>query len=236
MIDVAAKPDEDDEESNKPQQTEVKETTDTTTEKSPTEKLPRLRVVVAPDVTPAVTTLLNVDKDGKLEGMDSSEIGSVIEVCPEGILLVQDIHKFIEHNRGAALIIDYGVEGSSDSIRGFSKHKQVSFLSRPGQVDVTADVDFTALKHAVNSRRGTNDISNTSPFAFGPIQQGKFLVSMGATERAMHIIDDEKTTDEHAAEIHDAIERLISPEHMGHRYKVLAIARKKEGIFEPAGF
>lgn len=236
MIDVAAKSDEDDEELQKPQQAEVKKTADTTTDIKLKEKLPRLRIVIAPDVTPGVTTLLNVDKDGKIEGDDSSEIGSVIEVCPEGILLVQDIHKFIEHNRGAALIIDYGEEGSSDSIRGFSKHKQVSFLSRPGEVDVTADVDFTALKHAVNSRRGAEDSSDNSPFAFGPIEQGKFLVSMGATERAMHIIDDDKTTDEHAAEIHDALERLISPEYMGHRYKVLAIARKKDGIFEPAAF
>jgi NADH dehydrogenase [ubiquinone] 1 alpha subcomplex assembly factor 7 len=208
---------------------------DDATEDNSKEKTPRIRVVVAPDVTPALTTLLNVGKDGQMDD-DSAEIGSIVEVCPEGILLVQDIYKFIDKNGGAALIIDYGEEGSSDSIRGFSKHKQVPFLSRPGQVDVTADVDFAALRHVVNSRRGPDDKDNKSPFAFGPIQQGKFLVSMGAAERAMHIIDDVKTTEEQAAELHDALERLISPECMGRRYKVLAIARKKDGIFEPAGF
>jgi SAM-dependent MidA family methyltransferase len=208
---------------------------DDTTEDDSREKIPRLRVVIAPDVTPALTTLLNVGNDGQMDN-DSAEIGAIVEVCPEGILLVQDIHKFIDKHGGAALIIDYGEEGSSDSIRGFAKHKQVPFLSRPGQVDVTADVDFGALKHVVNSRRGPNDKDNTSAFVFGPIEQGKFLVSMGAAERAMHIIDDVKTTEDQAAELHDALERLISPEYMGRRYKVIAIARKKDGIFEPAGF
>lgn len=239
MVDVAVKPDDDGEQEEQAPSanttTEVNDTSDNKTEDESMKKLPRLRIVVAPEVTPALKTLLNVGDDGQIDD-DVAEVGAIIEVCPEGIFLAQDIYKFINKNGGAALIIDYGEEGSSDSIRGFSKHKQVSFLSRPGQVDVTADVDFSALKHAVNSLRGADNLKNDAPFAFGPIQQGKFLVSMGAAERAMHIIDDVKTTDQQASELHDALERLISPDYMGHRYKVLAIGRKKDGIFAPAGF
>ena len=121
-------------------------------------KRPRLRIVLAPEVTPALKTLLRVDEDGKIPGDPASsnlkaEPGQVIEVCPEGILVVQDIAAVLEQQGGAAIIVHYGEEGSTDSLRGFWKHKQTHFLSLPGQTDVTADVDFTALKHAVNHAR-----------------------------------------------------------------------------------
>ena len=44
---------------------------------------------------------------GQMEG-DDSPIGQVCEVCPEGILLMQDIAKVLQSNGGAALVVDYG--------------------------------------------------------------------------------------------------------------------------------
>ena len=219
LVDVAVKKDEDDDE-------EEEDTAEPDTLKT------RLRATLATGLTPACSTLLNVDESGNMMN-DQSSVGDVCEVCPEGIFLVQDIAKLIERNSGGALIIDYGQEGSKDSVRGFSKHKQVNFLSKPGEVDVTADVDFAALRHAVNARERSD---NDNTHAFGPVTQGEFLAAMGALERVTALIEDDETTEEQAQNLYDALERLVLPEHMGERYKVLAIGRKKEGIFAPPGF
>ena len=243
-----------------------------------TKKLPRLRFVLPPDTTPALRTLLRVDGAGSplpdnhaSQSLDSLPAGSIIEACPEGLILVQDIASRIEKCRGAALIIDYGDNGAGgDTLRGFWRHTQVHPLSRPGEVDVTADVDFGALREAVNRRvsleeslerkRGTRNTDNSlteaelvselkdklgenrttnktiKPEAFGPIPQGKFLCSMGIVERVENYIGKDETTDEQADEICSALERLVSVDQMGERYKVLAIAAKKEGLFPPPGF
>ena len=232
-------------------------------------KLPRLRFVLPPDTTPALRTLLRVSGSGSpLEGNPTAEAlnalptGSVVEACPEGLLLAQDIADRIEKcNGGAALLIDYGEDGASsrDTMRGFWRHTQVHPLSRPGEVDVTADVDFAALRESVNQRIGleeslkrkhfadtgkvpppSTNIEQEKPInrpeAFGPVSQGQFLASMGIVQRVEKQIEADSTTDEQAYALYSALERLLAPDQMGERYKVLAIARKKEGLFPPAGF
>jgi NADH dehydrogenase [ubiquinone] 1 alpha subcomplex assembly factor 7 len=194
------------------------------------EKLPRLRYVLSPNVTPALRTLLNVNDAGVMEN-DEAEVGAICEVCPEGILLSQDIAQLLSKNGGSALIVDYGQDGSTDSIRAFSRHQQVHVLRRPGEVDVTADVDFAALRHAVNAKAESHGLH-----AHGPVTQGKFLMAMGAAERVSNLIEDENTSDEQAEDLYSALERLVLPEQMGERYKVMAIAKKKDGIFSPPGF
>jgi len=74
------------------------------------------------------------------------------------------------------------------------------------------------------------------PQAFGPTSQGKFLAQMGIVQRVEKKIEDPETTDEQAFEIYSAMERLIVAEQMGERYKVMAIAPKKDGLFPPPGF
>eukprot|EP00985_Skeletonema_marinoi_P013153 scaffold6490_cov97-Skeletonema_marinoi.AAC.3 len=249
--------------------TESTSTSSSTAEEKGAKKLPRLRFVLPPDTTPALRTLLRVSGSGSpLEGNPTAEAlnalptGSVVETCPEGLLLAQDIADRIEKcNGGAALLIDYGEDGASsrDTMRGFWRHTQVHPLSRPGEVDVTADVDFAALRESVNQRIGleeslkrkhfadTGKVSSPStnieeekpinrPEAFGPVSQGQFLASMGIVQRVEKQIEADSTTDEQAYELYSALERLLAPDQMGERYKVLAIARKKEGLFPPAGF
>lgn len=210
-----------------------KKANDASLERLKDKKKPRLRLVIAPEVTPAAKTLLQVDGETGLMPNENppAPVGSVMEVNPEGILFVQELARIIDKQGGGALVIDYGQEGSSDSIRAFARHEQVHFLSRPGQVDVTADVDFAALKHCVNAmemQRGTQ--------AFGPVRQGDFLMSMGAQDRAIHLIENENTSEEDAENIYQALVRLCDPAEMGERFKVLAIAAKKDGIFQPPGF
>ena len=208
------------------------------------EKTPRFRFVLPPDTTPALRSLLHVDpKTGRMEGahaseLDSHPVGQVMEVCPEGMILAQQIASRLERCGGGALIIDYGGEGSRDTLRAFRSHRQAHPLSSPGAVDVTADVDFAALREAVNNRRKEGEAVGVAnaPMAFGPVTQGKFLMEMGAADRVVALIERDGTTDEQAEDLCNALERLVDPEHMGERYKVMAIARKKDDIFNPPGF
>lgn len=265
MVDVAIKDEllEDEDENGNPLPKPA--TTSSSNNLPLSQKRPRLRIVLAPEVTPALKTLLHVDEEGKLLTDDDApsaslkaETGQVIEVCPEGILVAQDIAALLEQQGGAAIVVDYGEKGSTDSLRGFWKHKQTHFLSLPGQTDVTADVDFTALKHAVNFARprrlapkkvsGDDGTSSSQEGdmereirAYGPIAQGKFLVSMGAKERVIQAIESDSTSDEEAEQLFYALERLVAESEMGTRYKVLAIATERKDNSEsftvpPAGF
>ena len=205
---------------------------DPSSEQFKDKKKPRLRLVTAPEVTPAAKTLLKVDPDtGLMPNEDPpAPIGTVLEVNPEGILLAQELARIVDAQGGGALIIDYGQEGSRDSIRAFARHEQVHFLSRPGEVDVTADVDFAALRHGVNS------LQLKHVHAFGPMGQGEFLMSMGAQERAIHLIESANTSDEDAENIYQALVRLCDPQEMGERFKVLAICSEKAAYTFPTNF
>ncbi len=57
------------------------------------------------------------------------------------------------------------------------------------------------------------------------------MAQIGFVQRVDKKIEDPETTDEEAFEIYSAMERLIVAEQMGGRYKVMAIAPKKDGLF-----
>ena len=202
--------------------------------------IPRLRQVLAPNVTPAVELLLSSSYDQ----YDHFPEGTVVEICPDALFLIQDVAKVLEESQGAALIIDYGEEGTTDTLRAFSRHQQVPLTSRPGKVDVTADVDFFALKNCLSvdalkrNKDSTNDsrtLPSSSIHAFGPVKQGEFLMKMGAGELTMNVIEKDETTEEQAQAFADALKYLVLPEHMGEKFKVLALSRKRDELFGPAG-
>jgi NADH dehydrogenase [ubiquinone] 1 alpha subcomplex assembly factor 7 len=251
MVDLAMEDDDDDEDDENDVDATGTSKATSAPERTATKKVllrPRLRVVLAPEVTPPVRTLLRTDEHGWIAGEDrEADLGSIVEVNPEGILLVRDMAALIGSDDsgkaggggGAALIIDYGGEGSRDSIRAFSRHEQLPFLSLPGLVDVTADVDFAALKHAINeqmphprsrqtltSESSTELDSSQGPLpvrAYGPVTQGEFLMSMGLQERVLAVLEDDSTDDDHAENLYQAMVRLAAPDEMGERFKVLAI-------------
>jgi len=61
-----------------------------------------------------------------------------------------EIAKRIGKCGGGALIVDYGREGAlgTETLRAIKKHDIVSPLQEPGKVDLSADVDFDALRRA----------------------------------------------------------------------------------------
>lgn len=193
-------------------------------------KKPRFRFVLSKESTPAAKSLLHfnkIDNNGDDKNDDGFSPGDVLEVNPGALIVMQDISKRVSECRGASLIFDYGtMYGSGDTLRGFYKHKQIHPLSLPGKIDVTADVTFGALKQEVERyiKSTGGNVSNSQKLScLGPTTQGEFLIAMGAPERVIGLIEDDSTSEEQAEELFSGLERLINPDEMGERFKVLGI-------------
>lgn len=148
----------------------------------------RLRAVLSKGVTPA-TALLSPTSAGGFVHPKSGE--DVIEVCAQGLSLARRMARLVarECDGGAALIVDYGgMQRRGMTLRAISRHAQnLPFLTRPGEVDLTADVDFGALQRAAEEE------AETHARFHGAVTQRDFLLRMGIAQRmrnvAKHIID-----------------------------------------------
>jgi NADH dehydrogenase [ubiquinone] 1 alpha subcomplex assembly factor 7 len=140
------------------------------------------------------------------------------------------------------MFIDYGENYTQgDTVRGFKSHTQVSILSEPGLVDVTADIDFSQCVKAAERSFGNTTASGTDSSDKVDEQsgaersscahfatQGEFLMRMGIRDRVASLIELPSTTNEEAGELVTAFKRLVgstaqSTEYMGDKFKVLAI-------------
>jgi SAM-dependent MidA family methyltransferase len=133
---------------------------------------------------------------------------------------------------GAALIIDYGPASTVpvNSLRGIQRHNIVSPFSSPGEVDVSADVDFTALAEAaINASPGVE--------VYGPTEQGPFLLSLGIAERAAQLLQNAKDQSQRKT-IETGWKRLVERNGggMGKIYKAMAIVPESGGKRRPVGF
>lgn len=167
--------------------------------------------------------------------------GSIIEVCPDASIFATDfaarIGGSISHPKskpsGAALILDYGTSDTVpiNSLRGIRHHKRVNPFSAPGLVDLSADVDFTAVAEvAMSASEGVE--------VHGPITQGDFLELMGIRQRA-EMLTKSPGADASAVEnIERSWKRLVDkgPGGMGKVYKALAILPENDGRRRPVGF
>ncbi|GAB1209786.1 hypothetical protein APSETT445_008567 [Aspergillus pseudonomiae] len=179
-----------------------------------------------------------------------SQAGSTIEISPESRIYASEFARRIggasQHPRnasaqpapakripsGAALIMDYGTMDTIpvNSLRGIQHHRKVPPLSAPGQVDVSADVDFTALAEA--AIEGSEGVE-----VHGPVEQGDFLQTMGIAERMQQLLKHEKD-EERRKTLETGWQRLVEKGGggMGKIYKFMAIVPENEGKRRPVGF
>ena len=133
---------------------------------------------------------------------------------------------------GAALILDYGPADTipTSTLRGIRSHQPVSPFAHPGLVDISADVDFTALAEAALTASPGVEVH-------GPIEQGGWLQNMGIRERAEMICKNLREDEAGQRRVRGAIERLVERGGgaMGKIYKVLAIVPERGGR-RPIGF
>ncbi|EER40359.1 DUF185 domain-containing protein [Histoplasma capsulatum H143] len=136
---------------------------------------------------------------------------------------------------GAALILDYGTTSTIpiNSLRGIRNHRLVSPLVAPGEVDISADVDFTALAEAaIDASPGVE--------VYGPMEQGPFLEALGISERAAQLLRrmEGEGDEEKRKLIESGWKRLVERGGggMGKLYKALAIVPESGGKRRPVGF
>lgn len=155
---------------------------------------------------------------------DVIPVGDHVEVAPALETLITSLARRFRQNPGRALFLDYGPDDHSpdETLRAYKAGEQVHPLADPGASDLTADVDFPRLRRICESE---------GLAVHGPIQQRYFLTRLGARERAEALI---RANPQRADEIREAVEKLVSPDQMGARFK--AIAMTPHGVDAPPGF
>jgi SAM-dependent MidA family methyltransferase len=116
--------------------------------------------------------------------------------------------------KGALLIVDYGYVAPSGAatVQAVSNHAYADIFERPGEVDLTAHVDFTALAQ----------IARDAGLAVSPvIGQGEFLKNLGIDIRADSL--KKHATLPQAAAIDVGLRRLTDEAQMGTLFKVMEV-------------
>jgi NADH dehydrogenase [ubiquinone] 1 alpha subcomplex assembly factor 7 len=175
------------------------------------------RFVLAPGPTPAAA-LIPGDAAG-------APPGSVVEVCPAAVSLAHEIGRRIAARGGLALIVDYGGRRGAlgDTLQAVRRHDRHEVLDEPGEADLSARVDFATVARAA---------AEGGARAYGPINQGDFLIALGIEARAEAL--KRNATAKQGADIDAALHRLVDPGAMGTLFQALAIAHPEAPA--PAGF
>lgn len=232
---------------------------------TPTSKrstLTRLNAESIPDfhlthaLSPTPLSLLLPESSTRYKALKSRP-GSSIEISPDSCRHVADFALRIggpassrasSRASGAALVIDYGPSSTVpvNSLRGIKAHGRVSPFSEPGSVDLSADVDFTALAGAATKASEGVEV-------WGPVEQGDFLAEMGGEFRVQQLIKrletlaekrkpgfgEEQGLEEKKRAIEGAWKRLVDkagPQGMGRIYKAMALVPEGGGTRAPVGF
>jgi NADH dehydrogenase [ubiquinone] 1 alpha subcomplex assembly factor 7 len=150
--------------------------------------------------------------------------GAVVEVCPAASALIGDIARLIAGGGGSALIFDYGYETPHfrDTLKAVERHRHADPLAAPGTSDLSADVDFGALKRAAEEAGAA---------VYGPREQGDLLIDLGIEVRTRRLM---LANPKEAHTIFDGVKRLIDPAAMGTLFKALALGPR--GASNPPGF
>jgi NADH dehydrogenase [ubiquinone] 1 alpha subcomplex assembly factor 7 len=150
---------------------------------------------------------------------------AVFESCEPGCAVAAALGRRLAEHPGAALIIDYGHNATAlgETLQAVRAHRYAPVLADPGASDLTAHVDFAALRDALGA---------SGARCWGPVEQGAFLAANGARERVAVLTRGKDETT--AAAIRGAVGRLLEREQMGSLFKVLAATSADRAA--PPGF
>lgn len=172
--------------------------------------------------------------DGKsaleVPGLDTAKLctmpdGAILEIRPAADTLMAAFAARAKAAPFAGLIVDYGHEatGLGDTLQAISQHSFADPLRAPGAVDLTAHVDFAALKDA--GRVNGLDV-------YGPQPQGAFLLMLGLEARRDRLC--RGAGEQQRRDIVSGTSRLVDPSAMGLLFKALAVTSAR--LAPPPGF
>jgi SAM-dependent MidA family methyltransferase len=163
---------------------------------------------------PADGELLNQARKIDVENPYESEIGLAARAW------MREVGARLEH--GVILVIDYGFprheyyhpQRSGGTLMCHHRHRtHADVFARPGDEDITAHVDFTALAEAA---------VDAGLEVLGYTTQAQFLVNCGITDVLGEANIDHAL---HYAPLAAEAQKLLSPAEMGELFKVLAVGR-----------
>jgi NADH dehydrogenase [ubiquinone] 1 alpha subcomplex assembly factor 7 len=138
--------------------------------------------------------------------------------------VAMELGRRIADNGGAALVIDYGHADTAvgETLQAVGQHAYADPLTLPGNIDLTAHVDFQALGRAVEAM-GAN--------GYGPLDQSQFLQRLGIDTRAAKL-KAAAASRAAAAEIDLALARLVGSGRsaMGTLFKAACFAHPSIGV------
>ncbi|HFB55215.1 MAG TPA: SAM-dependent methyltransferase [Hellea balneolensis] len=150
--------------------------------------------------------------------------GDLLEINPGTHQIVEELRLRSQNAPCVTLFIDYGPDETEfgDTFQALQKHVKTNPLDTPGEADLTARVNFSALRHHAQEA-GLQTI--------GPSPQGQFLSRMGIEVRAVSL---SKSSPKAKEKIARQLHRLTDVDQMGHLFKAVCI--QSPGLPEPLGF
>jgi len=139
--------------------------------------------------------------------------GQILELMPSiGGVVTPLMCSLAQASAVASLFIDYGYEQTTcgDTLQAVRNHTYEHPLTSPGEADLTAHVNFADAE-----RR----LQEAGFLTYALLSQAEFLGRLGIVERTSRLMS---VNPVRAAEIEVATSRLMSPNGMGSRFKVLA--------------
>ena len=186
--------------------------------------------------------VIKVDEDGELQfGVDrdpiplfdkllpatlrAAQIGEIFEWRSDQIAL--EIGRRLAHFGGAALIIDYGHLESAvgETLQAVGGHRFAEPLLAPGQVDLTAHVDFQALAQAAEGMGAR---------VHGAVTQAALLRRLGIRQRAAAL--KASAPPDYAGTIEAAVARLTDEGRIGMGRLIKALGLSSPGLDVLPGF
>ena len=148
------------------------------------------------------------------EARREAEAGTVIETCPGAASVMFEVAGRLAEQQGAALFIDYGHAEfrTGSTLQAVKAHRKLDPFAAPGEMDLTAHVDFATLAQVAQSRGAK---------WLGTVSQGDWLRALGIEQRAEALSD---FAPQHRDALHSAKHRLIDHDQMGDLFKVMGLA------------
>ena len=157
-------------------------------------------------------------------GLAFDRDGDVVETSPAREAAVEAVATCLAAKGGVALLIDYGHDRSApgDTLQAVASHGFSPVLADPGEQDLTAHVDFEAVRRVA---------SDAGAVCTPLVSQGEWLNALGIGARAAALA---ATNPDRAEDLAAQVQRLTGRDQMGQLFKVLAL--RAPDWPEPAGF
>lgn len=141
--------------------------------------------------------------------------GAIAEASPASVALAGQLAANLRAHGGAALFIDYGYQGPAlgDTLQALYRGRPDHPLAHPGEADVTAHVDFTALAQAALA---------AGAISHPLLTQAELLLRLGIGARAERLQRGKNEAARQVVEV--AMQRLIGEHEMGTHFRALCIS------------